>query len=294
MLSLMHARKQVESNMVVKKTSSSALSHLVLAFHANQTGSALQNINSWESLYPPCVYYAGAASNQNPVLVFYVGHSGQNDLDAIRSTIETRWMQMRTKSCFSAMRVTTLTLNKSDDTHKTGSRVMFEAMISGKLDVDMKVVLFMEPDMRPVRPGWLAACMSEARKRDKFWIKGSIFRGDASKMHLTAKDTPYPPYFYHINGNALYNVGDTDFRQFYWRVRQYIVDKRGDSYNAYDTDIAEYLIDRRQWVTVRHVLHRFVFTDVIQNMWMTDYSVQAIVSSNPNTFLVHGGRQTLL
>ena len=63
--------------------------------------------------------------------------------------------------------------------------------------------LLMEPDVRAIRPGWVQALQQEvALSSVDFWQKGSV---------------PYYSTFagnLHINGNAIYKLGDQEFNCF--------------------------------------------------------------------------------
>lgn len=64
-------------------------------------------------------------------------------------------------------------------------------------------VVLVEPDVAPLRPGWLGKLQKTVEDTDRFWICGSHYRGWASVKS-----------FWHINGNAIYNVGDIGFQRF--------------------------------------------------------------------------------
>jgi len=145
----------------------------------------------------------------------------------------------------------------------------------------------MEPDVRPIKTNWLHAILNEI-SNGNFWVKGSVFRGDLEKFQ---KNDPYIPNYVHINGNAIYNIGNIEFVSFYFNVlRPYVVKKNGDSTNAYDTDIFEFLIDKNNYDVTRHILHQFHFTDLIQNYWQTEFKVNEIALKYKFTYFVHGGK----
>lgn len=273
------------------RTYASALTHVAFVFHARQTDAALANLRSWDAQYPPCPQHKCAVLPPTKVL-FYVGYSADDDIAGVQDKVAAAWNELACRCCFGGgMLYKDVRLDARDDSYINGARLMFEHVVCGQLDAGMRKVLLMEPDMRPVRPHWLLKLHAEARHGDVFWVKGSVYRGNSSHLVSSSRVREYRPAYTHINGNALYSLGDSGFCEFYRRVRQYVVAKHGDSYAAYDTDMAEYLMDSANWDAARHHFHRFVFTDVIQNMWHTDYSLLDMVSAHPNTYLVHGGRQ---
>jgi hypothetical protein len=141
----------------------------------------------------------------------------------------------------------------------------------------------MEPDCRPIKSYWLDAITRDLGFNE-FWMKGAMYRGI-----FEFKVNTYLPNKYHINGNALYNIGNNAFRDFYFKTLRPYIERHGDSVNAYDTDFFEYLFDVSNYDMVRKILHNFVLTDTWQNLWQTNFSIKELNKLHPNTYLVHGG-----
>lgn len=159
---------------------------------------------------------------------------------------------------------------------------------SAKITPAASYVLYMEPDMLPVKSRWLSLLIIECSwPNPLFWIKGSIFRGSAN---LVNPSSPNLPNLYHINGNAIYNLADDNFKHFYFNhVRPYVVGKFGDSRNAYDTDFLEFLWDTANYEVARRVFSRYQYSESIVNMWKTEYTLASLSDDHPNALLVHGG-----
>lgn len=268
----------------------SSLTHIVFTFHAQQLDSALENLRTWDRLYPPCPLAQCSRIRATVGVLFHVGFSAKAEIVGIQRKLTEAWQTMPSRCCFTNMEVEFVQLDARDDSHITGARVMFEHLICGRTNRAMQTVLYMEPDLRPIQPNWLLKCQLETPTSSVHWIKGSAFRGDVSKLYGHPITGSYLPDFYHINGNAFYSVGKP-LCDFYKDVRKFVVEKHGDSISAYDTDIAEYLMNVHTWEKARHYFHRLAFTDVIQNMWQTSYNVEEMVALHPNTYLVHGGKQ---
>lgn len=266
------------------------LSHIVIPFHISQLSTLESNIALWGKKYVPCTKQTLAKVGpgvQLPILVFFVAHSDQIDDANVQSSLARLWDNLPTRFCFSNAIILVHHLDSTSDRHVLGARLMFEHMLRGEVAVDMSTVLYMEPDLRPIRSNWLITCMLEvAWPQSNFWVKGSIFRGKRGTLSAVS----YVPNLYHINGNAFYNVGSSEFRTFYFRtLRPYIEHEHGDSLNAYDTDFFEYAMDTKNYESFRHIVHKFVYTDVILNMWHTNYSISEIQAVHPHSYLVHGG-----
>ena len=278
-------------------SSNCRLSHILMTFHIKQLPKVRTHLESWnEPDLEPCSFGSIYAVNelvQLPTFVFYVGYSLESDGELLQTneTITELWQQSKYRYCFNGYRVSFYQMDASSDSHVTGARLMFEHALKGAATGNdtLKYILYMEPDLRPLQRNWVIKALLETMwPQHEFWVKGSVFRGDNGAVSATG----YLPNLYHINGNAFYNMGDAQFRSFYFDVlRPYIVSSHGDSMNAYDTDFFEYFMDRRNYDTVRHIMHKFVYTNVIQNMWSTTYSRSQLVSQHPNTFFAHGGSQ---
>ncbi len=79
--------------------------------------------------------------------------------------------------------------------------------IINKFSEGMSHIFLMEVDVVPLRANWLKHLQEIVKNPDPFWICGSIYRGKAAIKATT-----------HINGNALYNVGDSSFKAFFKEI----------------------------------------------------------------------------
>jgi hypothetical protein len=251
-----------------------------------------------------------------PVLLFYVSYAASSDVSSVRDLVVSNLVryveegeeQRLVKRCFSSINYHLLPLAPSEDNHVMGARVMMEAMLkhretkvfngrgkgnvsSSKDSKDPSYILYMEPDMKPIQSNWLTKTqLACAWPVEPFWVKGSVFRGDYARV----AGTDYPPNLYHINGNAIYNLGPPaeEYKNFYFnQLRPYVIKRWGDSRNAYDTDVWEYLYERENYDQARHILGKFVYTDLIHNYWKSEYTISDYVKKHPDTFLVHGEYQ---
>lgn len=250
------------------------LSHVVMPFHQRQIESVLKNIRAW-SRYPPC------KDDFNVGLVFFV--SGNFD-ESLRSEL----LKSVDSACFNFISVEFAGLEGHDDDYLRGSRLMFEQMIAKNLNFGTKKpshVFYMEPDCLPIRPFWLNAINEHiVPPNAPFWMKGSIFRG-----HVQTVTSKFIYNHVHINGNAIYNLEDSEFSDFYFKmVSPFVTAKYSQRSRAYDTDIFKLLF----WDNSRHTtefFHKFQFSDFIQNHWHSEYSLGEILEKCPDTFLIHGG-----
>lgn len=251
----------------------SKLTHIIMPFHRRQFDSVRKNINSWD-LFPP----SDGVSDVN--FIFYV--SGHFDKE-----LEISLMDLISKKYFQTISVEFANLEGANDSYLKGSRLMFERMLSKELNFGPNapdVVFYMEPDCVPIRSYWLSTVAMESvyNARSPFWMKGSIFRGE---FDVISNDKLYNRI--HINGNALYNLADMNFSDFYFKlVRPFISSKFNEG--AYDTDIYKLLLWSNARYTTKY-FHKFHYSDFIQNYWHANYSINEIRENCPNTVLIHGG-----
>lgn len=101
-------------------------------------------------------------------------------------------------------------------------RTMYKAESLGRY------VFQMETDCVPLRAGWLSELRDHVAAEPDFWVLGSAYHGQ-EELSLSFKD--------HINGNAIYAVGDAGFQDFvktFWEPRTHAMVKGTDKRLAYD------------------------------------------------------------
>ena len=113
-------------------------------------------------------------------------------------------------------------------------------------ELETRYLLFMEPDLNPVRAHWLHRVWRESMEAAPFWIKGSAVRVPVSESFVVDQFDMRA----HINGNSLYAVGDAGFRAFVLRVRDAYFRGAFTRATAFD-----------------HVLHRYR-TDIVYMPWL--------------------------
>lgn len=277
------------------------LTNVVMPFHSRQEPAVLRNLEMWK-VFPPCVMdlssvdlssvdpffaldeHPGGKLGRNVSFTFFVSSDVDPELE-LRLLTAFNALPEDVRGCFRDANVRFSRLSDNDDSYLTGSRKMFEFMLNGWLGMrDPYYVLYMEPDCLPIRPSWLTLLDSLTRyPSGQFWIKGSIFRGNARAIKNRIVYN-----LFHINGNAIYNLGDAGFRHFYFdMVRPYIAKYYNEG--AYDTDIFKFLLDLGNYNYARQMAHMFHFTDAIQNMWHSNYSITELKAMSETVVLVHGG-----
>jgi hypothetical protein len=90
-----------------------------------------------------------------------------------------------------------------------------------------RYAFFMETDCLPLRPDWLGSLYDRIQTAEEFWVLGSVYKGKTEILRRSAR---------HINGNAVYAVGDEQFIDFakQWQLILDHVTEHIDKGIAYD------------------------------------------------------------
>ena len=157
-------------------------------------------------------------------------------------------------------------------------------------------IFYMEPDVRPVKSGWLAAieraCYAADGAGPPFWLLGSHYRGSHPVgEELSAR--------LHVNGNALYRVSRPLSR--FYQAALFSQSACGAEFKAFDQmpfviffemqdDLAEnQRSEGGPHKMAREHFQRFRFSDLIQNCWMSGCGSDShLRTDHPETYLVHG------
>lgn len=188
---------------------------LVLPFIDDQVRSRLTPVlTRWASPeYAPC---APGSAAQSAVALFYHPLGGSSS----EAVIMHLWSALppETKACFAGgIRFMYGNIERSVAmAHPDGTCAQFYVLFQVLKGVASAFFL-MEPDVTPIRPQWLAELVRLASPKQlvSFWMRGSVSRCDADYGDLRVRRDM------HINGNALYRVGDLAFEDYLTRVRQF-------------------------------------------------------------------------
>lgn len=246
------------------------LTHVVIPFHTKQLKLLQENLKRWKS---PCAYsqgkqYKKAMEISQPLdefwLVFYVNNYSDK---AIHGQIKQMYQSMGEdiKACFKGFQIISADLKGEQDSYLNGSKNMWEKLVTNWKAFNFrkaaKIVAYFEPDTIPLQRNWLNLLyLANLGPSSNFWMKGSIFRGNSRFVKSSLQKN-------HINGNALYNIGEDQFAEFIkGPFRKYLNSFKKET-EAYDIGIWRYLTDRQNFGTVQIIRHKFQYTDLIQNVW---------------------------
>lgn len=272
------------------KETNQLLTHLVVPLHIKQKTKLKAFFDHWRK-YPPCIKHSSRLSFNPPLahkvtLVLQV--SSESEITALDRYELTLHIPRECK-CIKNVEIKEMILN--NDSYLVGSRVMFEALLTNQLELkEPRYIFQMEPDCRPIRPGWLQAVDASIRwPNAPFWMKGSHFRGQASPSlasHLIVRS--------HINGNAIFNVHDQEFGRFYYTiVKPFIAKNYNVKGSAYDLDFYRLFLNSTaaHYPLFQPYLQKFQYSEVIQNYWHSTFNISQLLDRFPETFIIHGGNE---
>ncbi|KAH9251379.1 hypothetical protein BASA81_010790 [Batrachochytrium salamandrivorans] len=210
------------------------LSHVVFALPnvPSQFGRLKHTLQVWWSQFPPChseqdyeqlgAWQTNTCTATNgitaskPTLVFMVSRRSFLELELeskgydllLREKIEKEILPLLSNEstrCFAKIEICVVRFHQNIDNYLTGSRILFERFINGECTGKQgDHALYIEPDARPVRRGWLTSLSTTIIfPNPQSWIVGAIFRGDPE----IAKNVHFPSsWYFHFNGNGIYQV----------------------------------------------------------------------------------------
>lgn len=137
------------------------------------------------------------------------------------------------KQCFGKVIICIVRLTPYTDSYLTGSRILYERFLQGdctKGGGGAKIghALYIEPDARPIKPGWFTSIASSVvYPNPPSWIVGSMFQGDSRQT----MGWPSQGYLWHFNGNGVYNLAPEGFPRYYFTdvVRPFMTKTFGSS-----------------------------------------------------------------
>ncbi|GJQ12154.1 hypothetical protein GpartN1_g3945.t1 [Galdieria partita] len=230
------------------------------------------------SSYSPC-----STNFDGTVDILFWFHRNWTEWDRNRTALKVLFESEQLKSCFRSVLVGSANLKPNEDLYyysflklshySPGTCNMFYPLFKKNFIRNGYDYLFiMEPDVSPIRSLWLEAVHNETKGK-VFYQKGSI--AQYAKRITTQHD-------YHINGNALYRIGDPCFDRILETAQKTYKDA------PFDGALHALRMNKRYHAWMRYYSHLFIYSDFILNFGDNTFSEQHILDKWPNTFLVHG------
>ena len=211
------------------------LGALVIPTQVRERDRILNNLKLWQK--PAFIPFLNFKNHERLRLIFtFTGHEDE----ALKAEILHEYSKSSIlKKCFSEPEFHFFLLPEGEDVYvrdkntpiskkglKSGpNQQFFHSLFAMKGLGDH--VFFMETDCLPIRPDWLGKLCELVQESEDFWILGSHYRGKL----------PVPKHFArHINGSAVYAVGNEEFIEFAktWQATLDKVISTRDNTLAYD------------------------------------------------------------
>lgn len=258
---------------------------VVIPFTSKDANEATRLVQHWSDplIYPPTSkknFYCDRID-----LIFY--YNKRVDLDLGDVHLQNLKQAASThRSEFANIKFISADLTDEEDSYPSGASHMFFKLFHMR-SFDYEFVFWMEPDNWPCRQHWLTQLQKISQDADKgCWMKGSILRD-------TFTNLDYATYSFrrHINGNALYNFGDFEFRRWITETVEPEFLENSDKYiGSWDIAI-QLILDNTTitpWSDYVDLAHRFVYSDFIQNRYRGNVNKTELCQKNSNTYFVHG------
>eukprot|EP01108_Squamamoeba_japonica_P004838 TRINITY_DN3814_c0_g1_i1.p1 TRINITY_DN3814_c0_g1~~TRINITY_DN3814_c0_g1_i1.p1 ORF type:complete len:311 (-),score=61.37 TRINITY_DN3814_c0_g1_i1:38-970(-) len=256
----------------------------IMPYIESQTDKVIDLLQQWTDFAPFDERVDGAVRD-NCDLLFYYHRSEQVHREQHSASISAILDALPSDSAaqFDRSRVRFIYANLTDreDIYPNGANHMFYNLFFREstykpLVERYRYFMLLEPDVVPLRARWGTKVYNETLG-DQFLMKGSQFHGRYLPAHFRT----------HINGNALYALGEEKFVELLKLVK-----KSYGMHMGYDNNIMQFLINEGNYQLWYDYVHYFVYSDFIRNMHWTVFSSKAMLRDHSNTFLVHGGNDT--
>lgn len=239
---------------------------VVIAFPPAQAQLVVQNLHSWSlAHFAPCERYSH--NRTRTPLVLYMSRRDDAAVAAVHDATMRRHFP---RHCFSRIEWRFANLSAAQDVYGAGTLAMWYQLWSAPHALARtNYLLWMEPDLRPVRALWLERLVRLVSLRlTPVWQLGSLPR------YRENND-------WHLNGNAVYSADDPMFARFVLGSRDAFQD-----YLSFDKNLYE--ARRRDFAFSQRHDHMFQTTDAIQNRANEPLHLSQFLRQNPDTYLVHG------
>jgi hypothetical protein len=236
---------------------------IVMPFPPKQLNFVQDNLRAWQSFeFYPCDPARQYGANVELMLFL-----SQPDRAVQQTLVKQFWNTTWARECFSSLSFKFIDMDEKTDVYGPGTLAMFYSSFDDDFfHKPRDYMLWCEPDFVPIRRHWLDMLYErELCGVPEFWMRGSIPRYPNSEGD------------WHLNGNALYNVGNRTFAAFAKSSRGAF-----KPYDSFDQSLFVKFGEHREYA------HLFVYTDAIQNRGYEIYDIPTLRASEPNLLIAHG------
>lgn len=259
-----------------------------MPFTGHDYKELIKNLNSTWKTFSPCSKAHNYQEFKDLIFYFHKSYEllPQNGLQELKQVANFDSI----RRCFRKIRFMSADLTDLEDKYPLGPSNMFFKLFHTSLPKEYGSLFWMEPDVFACRSNWLNRLYEEFALDTEFWVKGSILMNSS---HVP-KGELYKDYTFsrHINGNALYRIGNPEFVQWVLNEVETSFRKSPETY-LWSWDIAFELIrnswvNEMQWEDYAKTTTRFKYSNLIHNYYRAEVDLKQICSLNRNTYLLHG------
>lgn len=265
------------------------LTHVVVPFHYSikQLSRLERQADLW-TRFPPCLEKGKLGSSiTNVTLVWYLFTNPNKAQFAKLHQIYLKHYR-KFESCFQGFQIVSAGLGDAEDNPDMSSRRMFEKLLDNSIKLHMPdYVLNIEPDVFPIKSNWLQLVQTMLNPPTRnYWVIGSTYLGNSPFF----KETKWACVLYHINGNAIYDIGSGNLKRFYFQRIRPFMQRMMPGPSPYDVDMKRFLMAEANSGVTRLVRSRFLYSDFIANWWRREISWNDIHLLLPHTIFIHSGQ----
>lgn len=182
--------------------------------------------------------------------------------------------------CFGRVYVRPANLTRAEQYYvggwdNTGPNNLFYRLFFDKaLHAQYDAMLWMEADVVPIRPLWLARVAEEAAAPRGYWRKGPAQQPLLAHAMVST-------HHYHMNSAGLYRLGQPCFVALMHRVAH------EHPRQPHDVSTHLFLHEPRHFHIWQAHAHRFLYTDLVQNR-LDEWNEASVRALSADTVLVHG------
>ncbi|CAG9462694.1 unnamed protein product [Pedinophyceae sp. YPF-701] len=197
--------------------------------------------------------------------------------------------------CFGKALVHVVDIPPKYDERTIASTYVFWVLFGVLKDLGYGHFLQVEPDVTPVRPGWLHELSDVTTNNaccEHFWQRGSVPVCSPTYGDIAARRD------FHINGNALYCTDDPAYAEYRDRVRLYYNSDRigkavpgaatgAEFEDGFDHAMYRYRMHPDNFEYASHIMHKFQVSDLLLNKCEDKFRPKDIRAQFPDAYLVH-------
>lgn len=290
---------------------------IIIPFTDSDISLLTSNLQSWSLSIHPCkkqlTPFIDLVFYHNRNLLFRYENDSSSFSPSLSSlSINSLLAHVRSLGCFGKVEAIGANLNPDIDAYPIGTSIQFFKLWSLPFLYSYDYFYWSEPDNRPCKKGWLQKLyqLATGQLEENWWMIGtshlainSDHDGSFGGNSILAD---------HINGNALYKIGDEEFTKFIERVEEEFTVNKSRFLGSFDIAIwmtAKMIMqntcnncikeeneNEHEMIENRNVTqqvswwskhkYKFIYTSTMVNLYRTKINFEQIC--NEKVYFIHG------